>query len=154
MAINKSTPLSIEDVKEAFMYDKSNGTLVKRVTAPTEYRMLSINGKKYLEHHLIWLLFNGKLPELYIDHINGDPTDNRIENLREVSHKVNMQNRRSPQINNTSGYLGVSRRKNGKYDARIQSDGKNLYIGCFLTAQEAHNAYLMAKRDLHDGCTI
>ena len=47
------------------------------------YRMTRINGNRYLNHRLIWVLFNGDIPKgLSIDHIDGDPTNNNIKNLR------------------------------------------------------------------------
>jgi hypothetical protein len=51
--------------------------------------------------------YYGELPTTRIDHINEDPSDNRICNLRLATHKQNMQNKSSPQANNTSGYRGV-----------------------------------------------
>lgn len=56
------------------------------------YLSIKLKGKFFLAHRLIWLLHNGNWPQYEIDHLNGDPRDNRIENLRDVPHSVNMHN--------------------------------------------------------------
>ena len=62
--------------------------------------------KSYRLHRLIWLLVYGYFPENVIDHINKDKTDNRIENLREVSQRCNLRNGRLRK-NSLSGVKGV-----------------------------------------------
>ena len=90
-----------------------------------------------------------------IDHINGNRTDNRIANLRAVTRGGNMQNQRRAHASNTSGLLGVYYKpKNKKWAAQIQANKKRMNLGLFKTAEEAHTAYLKAKRELHDTCTI
>ncbi|MDA6380520.1 HNH endonuclease signature motif containing protein [Escherichia coli] len=69
--------------------------------------MIMINGKAYPAHRLAWLIVYGTMPDGFIDHINRVRTDNRISNLRLVTHSENMQNRKI-QKNNKSGYRGVS----------------------------------------------
>lgn len=64
-------------------------------------------GKVYLVHVVIWTMFNDLKDGLVIDHINGDHSDNRIENLRETSQSINSRNRRKSS-RNTSGVTGVS----------------------------------------------
>ncbi len=71
------------------------------------YLMIMINGKAYPAHRLAWLIVYGTMPDGFIDHINRVRTDNRISNLRLVTHSENMQNRKI-QKNNKSGYRGVS----------------------------------------------
>ncbi len=88
-----------------------------------------------------------------IDHINGDKVDNRLENLRLVSHGENLQNIRKPMRNNTSGFLGVCR-SGGKFMATISVNGKSLNLGSFDKPEAAHAAYVAAKRRLHACCTI
>lgn len=154
----KDSTLTVEQARKCFSYDPETGCLTKLIQidrSKLRYRTVKIGGQVYPEHHIVWLLCKGRWPDRFIDHINGDPSDNRIENLREVTHGENMQNRRRAQKNNkSSGLLGASMRANGKWDARISVKGKNLYIGCFDTAEEAHQAYLSAKRVLHPACTI
>lgn len=109
----------------------------------------------YPVHHLVWFLFNGRLPIYEIDHINGIKNDNRIENLRDVPHRVNMENVRAPSEANTSGYLGVTWKKaSKKWCAQIKVKGRKRHLGLFVTAEDAHQKYLSVKREEHDGCTI
>ena len=73
------------------------------------YVHITIKGKKYLAHRLAWFSINKYWPT-YIDHINGNRKDNRIENLREVTCSENLHNQRKPRGANP--YLGVSKLKN------------------------------------------
>lgn len=83
------------------------------------------------------------------DHINGDGLDNRRVNLREATHAENMRNRRR-QVNNTSGFVGVSRHKQKrKWEARLRVDGKKRHFGYFETAETAAHARDTAARELH-----
>ena len=114
---------------------------------------IGIDGKLYLAHRLAWLWTTGNWPKAHIDHINGDSSDNRIANLRDVPQEVNMQNRRKPAKHNASGLLGVYAR-DGRWRAEVRIKGKSVNLGRFDTKEEAHAAYLIAKRRLHIGCTI
>lgn len=73
---------------------------------------------------------------LEVDHINGNPSDNRKLNLRIVSHLENMQNKKIYK-NNASGIIGVSQRRNGKWYARIMVDGNEMWLGTFETKEDA-----------------
>lgn len=116
------------------------------------YMAVEINSKAYKNHRLAWLITHGYWP-VEIDHINGNRKDNRLCNLRECSRSGNRQNLKSAHSNNASGLLGVSKRPYG-YQARLTLNGKTLTLGCFKTADEAHTAYLDAKRGLHPGGTL
>ena len=112
---------------------------------------ISILGERYALHRVIWFLHTRKWPELEIDHIDGNPTNNRIENLREVSHLKNMWNQiRSHKSNKTTGVLGVCfvKRKN-KYQAQIIVNNDYIWLGYFETEQEAAEAYNRAKSVYH-----
>lgn len=74
--------------------------------------------------------------DLEVDHINGNPSDNRKSNLRIVSHLENMQNKKIYK-NNTSGTTGVSQLHNGKWKARIMVNGNEMWLGTFETKEEA-----------------
>ena len=104
------------------------------------YRKLKFCGKQYLAHRVAWLLHHGVWPIGDIDHIDGNPSNNKLENLRDVPHNINLQNRKSATIKNKTGLLGVVKRKN-KYAAHIHKNGKQVYLGLFLTAELAHQAY-------------
>lgn len=112
-----------------------------------------IDGRKYLVHRLVWLHVHGEFPLNQIDHINGNGCDNRIENLRDVTPSTNSQNKRVARTDNKCGSLGVSIERN-KFVAQIKSGCLKIKIGRFNTIEEASNAYLKAKRELHEGCTI
>ena len=114
---------------------------------------INIDRKKYRAHRLAWLWMTGEWPSAEIDHKNGIKTDNRWGNLRDVRPSVNQQNRRSAQKNNKCGLLGVSLERK-KWRATITINRKQKRIGAFATPEEAHAAYLVAKRGLHEGCTI
>ncbi len=112
-------------------------------------------GKLYRAHRLAWLYVTGVWPIGDIDHINGDPGDNRFANLRDVTKSVNQQNRRASNRDAASGLLGVSWHSIGKkWRATIRVDGKSKYLGLFDDEYAAHEAYLKAKRELHAGCTL
>jgi hypothetical protein len=103
---------------------------------PNGYFVTSIMGKKYLLHRLIWLLNYGKWPDS-VDHINGVRDDNRLANLRSVSHQDNMRNTRKVSANK-SGYTGVYQHtQSNKWVAQISVGNKTKYLGSFNTKEEA-----------------
>lgn len=104
-------------------------------------------GKRYRAARLAWRLMTGEWPPNQIDHINGNPIDNRWENLRPATQHENMQNT-TAQSRNRSGLIGVST-SGKKYRARIGKNGKQIEIGRFDSADEAHEAYKSAKREMH-----
>jgi hypothetical protein len=108
-----------------------------------------IAGKRYSEHRLVWLWFNGEFPDGDLDHINRNPADNRIENLRIVTRSQNKQNS-GLYKNNTSGFKGVCLAgKWGTWKASIAIDRKRYYLGSFETKELAYQRYLEAVRELH-----
>ncbi len=116
---------------------------------------IRIHGKAYQAHRLAWMYMTGAYPQNFIDHINGDPFDNRWLNLRDVTLSSNSQNQRRPHSRNKTGLLGAhSHGRNGKWSSSIRAGGKNINLGTFSSALEAHTAYLTAKRRLHAGCTV
>jgi len=105
------------------------------------YWMVMLGGKKFMSHRVIWALIHGEWPSAQIDHINGDPSDNRIANLRLASQSQNNFNR-SMFRNNTTGYQGVTYEPSrNKYKASIRIDGKTRNIGRFDSALDASIAY-------------
>jgi len=109
------------------------------------YIRININNKCYYLHRIIYKYFNENWDindtskNNQIDHININPLDNRIENLRLVNHSQNNRNRNKFK-NCTSKYRGVRRRKN-KWEANIQIDGKQKYLGLFDIEEEAAECY-------------
>lgn len=119
------------------------------------YRRICIDRKSYQEHRLVWLYSTGEWPSGQIDHINGCRSDNRLTNLRDVSAAINSQNCRFPQKKSSSGLLGVYFNKESKkWIAQIKHGAKRLTIGRFDDPEDAHLAYVEAKRRLHPGCTL
>ena len=106
-------------------------------------------GSAVLAHRVAWLLHYGEWPAGQIDHINGDRTDNRIENLRVVTATENNRNRKVPKTN-ISGRIGVSRssRSPGRWQAFIKKDGKSRYLGSYRSVEEASEARQKAERAL------
>ncbi len=117
--------------------------------------VIRINKKDYQAHRLAWFYVNGQFPELHIDHIDGNPFNNSINNLRQCTPALNNQNRHESQTNSTTKILGVTwHKKAKKWASYLSLNRKTHYLGLFETTDEAHAAYLKAKRDLHEFCTI
>lgn len=117
------------------------------------YLEFRLQGKLYKAHRLAWLYVHGVWPSEVIDHINGVKTDNRLANLRAVSGAVNNQNRRVPGIRNSGNPVGAYP-DGSAWRSQLSVNNKTKYLGTFITADQAREAYLKAKRELHEGCTI
>lgn len=164
MAANSLTAARL---RELLHYDPDTGVFTNRIkrsrkTVPgavagclTVGRIaIRLDGVLHLAHRLAWLYMTGEWPKMEVDHRDGDASNNRWASLRDVPHQVNIQNQRRPRADNGTGFLGVSRRGD-KFLAQIaDKDGGRPRIGEFATPEEAHAAYLEAKRRLHAGCTI
>lgn len=154
----------VEQLRSLFSYDPQTGSITSRhgrvvgsVDSEGYIRIrLKKGGRHFRAHRLAFVAMLGRWPEGDVDHLNGTRHDNRWLNLREVDRKTNSQNQRQATAqNSTSGMLGVSwdsRRR--RWVAQIEVDGKGRNLGRFATAEEAHRAYIAAKRQLHAGCTI
>lgn len=115
---------------------------------------VELDGRAYYLHRLAVLYMTGAWPAAEVDHRDTEPTNNRWLNLRDVSHQVNTQNLRTPGVNNTSGFLGVSfDAARGKFEAGLKVGDKR-YRKRFATAEEAAQFYIDIKRVVHAGCTI
>lgn len=139
--------LTQELIAKVLKYDALSGTLIwisnlhsKRVVPnsragslvkSTGYRNISLFGRTYLEHQLIWFICNGVWPKGQIDHINQIRDDNRIVNLRDVSKADNARNRsRNP--NSKLGEHGIwFNMRTNKYVAEITLNGKKVYQKSF-----------------------
>jgi len=106
------------------------------------YLIVTIDSKSYRLARIIWILLFGFIPAgFFVDHINGNKTDNRLCNLRLATNKQNQENRPAPK-NTTSGYRGVCWHKTAqKWMARVCHHGKRETIGFFDTAESAYEAY-------------
>lgn len=103
------------------------------------YIEISINRKKFQAHRLAWFLSKGRWPE-EVDHINHNISDNRLLNLREVTHSENQHNQKIHK-NNTTGVHGVSySKRDKKYEAHIRLNGKSIFLGYFFDLDKAKKA--------------
>jgi hypothetical protein len=108
------------------------------------YRHIMIDGKSYKASCLAWLYMTGDWPSADVDHRDTDRLNDKWGNLRLATKSQNAANRSKPS-HNTSGFKGVFLRKDtGKWSARISVRYRHIYLGCFETAQEAHEAYAAA----------
>lgn len=107
-------------------------------------RTIQVKGVRLFTHQVVWLLFNDVLPDGTIDHEDRDVTNNSISNLRPASES-DQQGNKSVQINNTTGYKGVTfsdkRNKSKPWRAYIKDDGKAVHLGYFQTAELAALSY-------------
>lgn len=110
-------------------------------------RRIRIDRVEYKAHRLAWLYVHGTWPDGEIDHANGDPTDNRLCNLRDATHDQNMGNSKR-RTDNTSGRKGVAR--SAAKGERWRAHFRGQYLGSFATKEEAHAAYQQAA-DGHFG---
>ncbi|HLX18453.1 MAG TPA: HNH endonuclease [Bradyrhizobium sp.] len=170
MRVGVSANLSAAFVRSVLDYDPVTGRLTWRLRSDrlrawnsrfvgretgTSYqygaKQVRINDRLYLAHRVAWLHHYGEWPVSGIDHINGDPGDNRIVNLRLADHSQNGQNR-GAQKNNSSGFKGVTYdKKNKKWRAKISVSGKHYDLGRHETAELAALAYERAVVELHSG---
>ena len=124
--------------KEAFTAIKGNG-----------YRKGSIFHQSVLAHRVIWAIAYGEWPLSSIDHANGDPSDNRLCNLRSATMAQNTWNSRI-RCTNRSGFKGVCWfRPKQRWRAEITVHGRKVHLGYFQTPESAHAAYCAASKRLH-----
>jgi len=117
------------------------------------YVRVSIKGYGFMHSHLTCLWFTGSLPpsKTEIDHIDGNILNDRPDNLRVVSNRINHRNMKMKR-NNTSGYPGVYYdKRRGNYESYIVINWKKQHIGMYATALNAHlarEAWLAAHPEL------
>lgn len=138
-------------IEKGFTYDPETGNIFgiknKLITGKTTYGYIQLGllfeNKQYklFSHQFAWYWVNGECVDC-IDHINGIKTDNRICNLRSVTHQKNMWNKKK-----VKGYYW-NKQKN-KWMARIQVNGKNIILGLFEKEDDAKSSYLKAKEKYH-----
>ncbi len=115
------------------------------------YRHVKIAGENRSAHRVAWLYMTGEWPDGEIDHIDLDRANNRWSNLRVATHGQNQSNGRvyRQSITGLKGASPNPRSRAGKYRARIRKDGREIHLGTFNTAEDAHAAYVAAAVELH-----
>lgn len=145
--------ITAQRLRDLLAYDPETGIMKWRIasgrvkpgtpitcTDSRGYVVVRVDGALQRVHRLAWLYVHGIAPSV-IDHVNGNPGDNRIANLRECSIRQNTMNR-SMQSNNTSGHVGVCFcKRRQKFRATITEGGKQISLGYFDSAVEASSAY-------------
>jgi hypothetical protein len=170
-AMTAETLLPASRLRNLLRYDPETGSMVWLIRGPDEdaragrraafnkkfawkeaftanscgYRVGRIFDRMYKMHRVAWAIHYGAWPEGNIDHINGDKSDNRIQNLRLVDHVENARNTKT-HAHNTSGHRGIHWYKAyGKWSAQIQVKGRNISLGYFGQKQDAIAARLAAE---------
>jgi len=159
IAMKKLPP--IEELRRLFSYDPETGILTRKISTSSNaragdeaggldkdgYKTLRVCGKKYQAHRICYAIYHGVDPHpMQIDHINHDRSDNRIENMRLVSHQENGKNQ-SKYANNTSGVTGVDwNKRNNKWRARIKLNSKLKDLGYFTNKADAISARRAAEK--------
>jgi hypothetical protein len=141
--------------KQAFLAWNTRylGMAAGRASGQCRYATIDIDGTVCYAHRLAYLYMTGSHAAGDIDHIDGDKKNNRWSNLRAVTRSVNLQNQRRSR--GLTGFLGVDYfASRDQYRARIQVGNRQLNLGYFKSPEEAHQAYLKSKRELHEGCTL
>lgn len=147
----------LDQLRQALEYNPHSGEFTWRVAranrkpgdaagnvGPNGYRTVTVNYRSHYAHHLAIAFSSGVFPQhgSHVDHINGDKSDNRIENLRVVTPSCNGLNRHKPNRNNTSGIRGVSfDSRRHSWLAQICIDGRYSYLGRFKTREQAAAAW-------------
>lgn len=159
------TKLTQERLRELLYYDPDNGIFIRIISFGNTsagnmagskdkngYIIINIDKKAYKAHRLAWLYMEGYFPHgIEVDHIDRDPSNNKWNNLRLVSHACNMKNI-SNHKNNSSGVMGVSWDvESKKWKVYIQSKGNKKNVGRFKTLDNAVCCRLAAEQCLNWG---
>jgi hypothetical protein len=159
--------LTPDRLREVLKYHKTTGNFVWRVRTSNRVRVgevagtlhdegyikITVDGAQYLAHRLAHLYVLGRWPEADVDHRNTDRADNRWRNIRPATRAENMQNLRKAHADSQTGILGVTP-ADGRFSARISSNGVTVRLGRYDTPKQAGRAYVHAKRKLHTFGTL
>lgn len=158
----KPSALTQARLRELLTYNEETGTFTWKVTvgsraiagsvargckADSGHLYIHVDKERHRMHRLAWLYVYGELPQMEVDHINRDPADNRISNLRLATPSQNAQNT-GVRRDNKSGVRGVSwYPQTQKWMAKITVNGKQKGLGYYKSLEDAKNAYLAAARE-------
>lgn len=140
-------------IRQLFDYDPLTGILKWRssfggssatnkvagcISSDMRFR-IGIKGRRYLSSRICWCWMTGAWPRSYIDHIDGNPSNDSWSNLREATHQQNLWNSKISK-RNTSGFKGVYR-DGRRWRAMILTDGRLKHLGSFPSPESANAAY-------------
>ena len=150
---------------EYFEYDETSKTCLRwkvkrrRIKAGDEagflnntgYWRVGLLGKQFLCHRIVWELHHGVIPAgCVIDHVDKNPQNNQIGNLRLCTQLENNWNQTTNRIGVSSQYKGVHwHSSSGKWRSRIRFEGKSKHLGCYSCEVEAAKAYNVAALQIH-----
>ena len=168
-----------KQIQESFCYDPASGEIFWKLDRPFEhfkskrsyqhylnnragklarsslnaygYPVIGIKNKVIAAHLIIYVIMTGRFPTEHVDHIDGDPQNNKWVNLREVTQAVNTRNQRK-NSRNTSGFAGVYwAHREKRWASQVTVDGITKRLGTFDSPEEAYKArlnYLAMRPDL------
>ncbi len=149
MKITQNLLLELFEYRDGDLYNRvfrspraTKGTIAGSLNPSNGYMRVCVNGRIYQLSRVIWMWHNGDIPEGFeVDHIDQNPMNNRIENLRLLDRKRNEWNKSFANVNFESG----------KWRARIKRHGKSYHVGMFSSAEQAGQAIERFKRQFEDG---
>ena len=156
--------LCAADIQNLVQYDPTTGRLIRvsngrfadSVISAQGYRTVSLQGKRYLAHRVVWALFNGAWPEKgkVVDHRDTNSLNNRVGNLRVVSYGVNLRNLKGSKKRPSGICLPLGVVLHGpSFRAQIRINRKYYNLGSYSTPEQAHAVYLSAVKAAERGIT-
>lgn len=141
-------------LREVFKYDPATGVITNVKTGARAFNTVTARGyrrgkfqkRPYLAHRIAWKMATGSEPGPHLDHINGNRSDNRLCNLREVTNKKNARNACLAK-SNRSGINGVFwSKRSKKWCAQINVSGRRVHLGMFENIKDAAEARAKANK--------
>ena len=143
MANHKPLP-PLKELRKRYQYDPETGVFSSYGRA-IKSQQISYKRQMYLVHRIIWFYITGEDPgDLEIDHIDGDPSNNRADNLRIATRSQNEWNKPLGR-----GYVKIK----GRFYAKIRHKGETLSLGGYATPEEATKVYEETAKTLREGWT-
>lgn len=137
--------------QKGYTYNPETGQIFgvrgKEITRKNKKGYISIRDNKFSSlygHHFAWYMTYGNVDFIELDHDDNNTSNNRIDNLRILTHMKNCHNRRLPE----KGYYWDE--INQKWRGKIVVNKKQIYLGLFKTEVEAREAYINAKKKYHN----